>query len=297
MKTLVTGSSGVFGPYLVRELVSHGHEVVLFSRRKPTEEFSGLEWIPGDINNVSDCINAIEGRGFDAIHNLAAMADPTDIPPFKGYDDPALFPRVMQTNIIGLYNMLEVANRSGVNIFINTGTNCVLGHGYRSKNREPIELKYLPIDEDHPSQVEDSYSLSKIIGEMILEKYSRVSGMRCYSLRPASIFNEKQRVEWVNKKWPTGGWDEWLFAWTASEDLANAHRLLMEQAYSIIPYGCYYCMNNDTNASEPTKDIINKYRPDLISLIKEPLVGRASLFSSKRLKAVVGWEPKLLLKG
>ena len=55
-------------------------------------------------------------------------------------------------------------------------------------------------------------------------------------------------------------------------------------------------MNDDTNASDPTMDVINKYRPELIPVIREPLIGRTALFSSKRLKAVVGWEPKFLLK-
>jgi hypothetical protein len=40
-------------------------------------------------------------------------------------------------------------------------------------------------------------------------------------------------------------------------------------------------------------DIIEKYRPDLIPLIRIPLVGHAALFSNNRLKAVCGWRPKM----
>ena len=82
-----------------------------------------------------------------------------------------------------------------------------------------------------------------------------------------------------------------MFPWIASEDLANAHRLLMEKAGEIVNYGAYYCQNDDTTLLEPTMDVIKKYRPDLVPLIKEPLDGHTSLLSNKRLKAVVGWKP------
>ncbi|MCL2056428.1 MAG: NAD(P)-dependent oxidoreductase [Oscillospiraceae bacterium] len=290
MKTLVTGSTGHFGPGLVRELINRGHEVVLMGTGEPLPEFSALQWVSGNINSAEDCMRAMKGMGFDAVHNAAAMPDPTDIPPFKGHDDPAVFPIGMQTNIIGLYNMLEAARRCGVEIFVNTGSNCALGHGYRITDR-PFELKYLPIDEDHPSDAEDSYSLSKLLGESLLEKYSRVYGMRCYSLRPAVILNAECRKRWKAETAPTAEWDEWLMAWTSGEDLASAHCMLMEQARSIVPFGCYYCINDDTVKTEPTMDIIKTYRPDLIPLIREPLPGHTSLFSSKRLKAAIGWEP------
>ncbi|MCL2527518.1 MAG: NAD(P)-dependent oxidoreductase [Defluviitaleaceae bacterium] len=291
MKTLVTGSTGRFGPHLVRELLSHGHEVSLFSRSKPREEFKCLEWIQGSINNIEDCLQAMKGRNFDAIHNLAALADPTDSPGMDGYNDPSFFPLTMQTNIMGLYNMLQAALRNDIGIFVHTGSNCVLGHGYRITNR-PYEIKYLPIDEEHPFDTEDSYSFSKVIGEQMLELYSKVYGMRCYSLRSVSITD----AELIKKNGgksvePTTAWDDWLYAWVDPRDLASAHRLLMEKAHSIVPFGCYYCLGDDTGTTMPTMDIIKAYRPDLIPLIREPLEGHAPFFSNKRLKAVVGWQP------
>ena len=294
MKTLLTGISGKFGPYLVREMISHGHEAVLFDLKKPSDEFKDLEWICGDLNRVEDCIAALRGRGFDAIHNAAAMADPTDmpgIPGMKGYNDPAFFPLGMQTNIIGLYNMLQAAVRSGVGIFVNTGSNCVLGHGYRISGR-PFGIHYLPFDEDHPTDVEDSYSYSKLVGEQLLESYTKAYGMRCYALRASSILDDGDRAALKAGPKRVGEWDEWLFVWTSPKDLATAHRLLMEQANDIVPFGAYFCNNDDTYAPEPTMDIIRRFRPDLIPLIREPLEGRATLFSSKRLKAAVGWKPK-----
>ena len=291
MKTLVTGATGRFAPHLVRDLVEHGHEVVLFSRKKPSGEFKDLEWFNGDINKFEDCYSAINKKGFDAIHNAAAKPSPTDMPGGQEWGDFAAFPMTMQTNIMGLYNMLQASIRSDVGIFVHTGSNCALGHGYRITER-PFEIKYLPIDECHPTDGEDSYSFSKLVGEQLMESYAKVYGIRCYSLRSAGIVDAVRRDGIKAGLKPIEAWSEWMFPWIASEDLAAAHRLLMEQATSITPFGAYYCNNDDTTLAEPTMDVLKKFRPDLIPLIREPLEGHATLFSNKRLKAVVGWKPE-----
>jgi nucleoside-diphosphate-sugar epimerase len=291
MKTLVTGATGRFAPHLIRDLIGHGHEVVLFCRKQPADEFKDLEWFKGDINKFEDCYKAVNKKGFDAIHNAAAKPYPTDMPGRPEWDDFSAFPLTMQTNIMGLYNLLQAAIRSDIGIFVHTGSNCALGHGYRISGR-PFEIKYLPIDEDHPSDAEDSYSFSKLVGEQLMESYYKVYGIRCYSLRSAGITNSQRRIAMKEKLAPTGGWSEWMFPWIASEDLALAHRLLMEKAGSIVGFGAYYCNNDDTMLMEPTMEIVEKFRPDLLPLIKEPLEGHATLFSNKRLKAVVDWEPR-----
>ncbi|MCL2069262.1 MAG: NAD(P)-dependent oxidoreductase, partial [Oscillospiraceae bacterium] len=163
MKVLVTGVSGRFGPHLVRELTVHGHEAVLFGRTQPGDEFRDLEWVRGDLHNVEDCYNALYKKGFDAIQNAAARPGPNDMPGRPTRDDFAAFPLTMHTNIMGLYNLLQAAIRSDVGIFVHTGSNCALGHGFRISGR-PFEVKYLPIDECHPTDVEDSYSFSKLVG-------------------------------------------------------------------------------------------------------------------------------------
>jgi nucleoside-diphosphate-sugar epimerase len=272
-------------------LINHGHEVVLFSRKKPIKEFCELEWFEGDINSVEDCFKAVNKKGFDAIHSLAAKTSPTDQPGNPMRDDVTAFPLAMQTNIMGLYNLLQAAIRNDIGTFVQTGSNCVLGHGFRISNR-PLEIKYFPIDEWHPTDVEDSYSFSKLAGEKLMESYANTYGIRCYSLRSAGIVDAGVRDYIKNNTKPTNEWSEWMFSWIASEDLASAHRLLMEKANSIVSFGAYYCNNDDTTLHEPTMDIIKKFRPDLIPLIREPLDGHAALFSNKLLKSVVGWKPE-----
>jgi nucleoside-diphosphate-sugar epimerase len=290
MKVMVTGCSGRLGPYVVKDLEQAGHEVILFSRRQPAEAFRHLTWIQGDINSFEDCVRAMQG-GIEAVQHIAALAEPTDHPLVAQDLGRSVFDfgfdLTMKTNIIGLYYLLHAAMKQDVGTFVMTGSNCALGHGYRL-SEIPFPIRSLPIDEEHPSDVEDSYSYSKLAGEQLMALYTKSYGMRTYSLRSAGICDEEQRVQIARQARPAEAWDSWMWPWIGSEDLASAHRLLMEKANLIESHGVYFCNNDDTVALEPTRELVEKFRPDLLPLAAD-LKGHESLISNRRLKEAVGW--------
>lgn len=110
MKVLVTGASGKLGPFVTRDLINAGHEVALFSRRPPVEEFSHLPLTLGDINNFEDCKKAVRG-GIEAIHHLAAQPWPTDHPKMREEAEKLgiSFDATIRSNILGLYYLLMTA--------------------------------------------------------------------------------------------------------------------------------------------------------------------------------------------
>ncbi len=291
MTVLVTGSSGRLGPFVIRDLLNAGHEVVLFSRKPVLPEFSRLPLILGDINNFADCQKAVAG-GIDAIQHLAAQPWPVDHPRERA--DAAQqgipFDMTMRSNIIGTYYLLQAALQKNIEIFVMTGSNCALGHGYRISQR-PFPFRYLPVDEQHPSDVEDSYSYSKLAGEELLASYTRAYGMRTYSLRAAGICDEERRRGIARNARPETGWNDWLWCWVGSEDVASAHRLLMERARDIEPHGAYFCNGDDTTALEPSIELVRCFKPELAPLVKD-LPGHSSFLSNQRLKDVVGWQHK-----
>ncbi|MCU0522464.1 MAG: NAD(P)-dependent oxidoreductase, partial [Anaerolineae bacterium] len=200
------------------------------------------------------------------------------------------FDQTMRTNVMGLYYLLQAALQNDIGTFVMTGSNCALGHGYRISDR-PFPFRAIPVDEAHPSDVEDAYSYSKLAGEMLLDSYTRAYGMRTYSLRAAGICNEARRLDMARHAAPAPGWNPWLWAWVGSEDVASAHRLLMEQAGRIEPHGVYFCNADDTTAIEPSLELIRHYRPEYLDLVHE-LPGHTSFLSNRRLKEVVGWQHK-----
>ena len=291
MKVLVTGSSSRLGPHVVAELERAGHELVLFSRRPPGPALSRWPWVQGDITTFEDCLRAVKG-GFDAIQHLAAQSWPTDHPDERKSAEETGMPldTTMRSNIMGVYYLLQAALAEGIGIFVMTGSNCALGHGYRIGDT-PFPFRYLPVNEDHPSAVEDSYSFSKLAGEILLASYTSAYGMRTYAVRAAGICDAARRVEMARRVEPVKAWNPWLWAWVGSEDVASAHRLLMEKAHEIEPHGVFFCNGDDTTALEPTRELIERFNPSLLPLVKD-LEGHASLLSNQRLRQAVGWEPQ-----
>ncbi len=139
--------------------------------------------------------------------------------------------------------------------------------------------------------MEDSYSYSKLAGEILLESFSSAYGMRTHTLRSAGICNEECRRNAAKNAGPVTGWSSWMWPWVGSEDIAAAHRLLMEKAHSIAPNGVYFCNADDTMALEPSREIVERFNPELLPLIKD-LKGHDSFMSNRKLKETVGWEHK-----
>jgi UDP-glucose 4-epimerase len=288
MKVLVTGSSGRLAPFVIQDLLNAGHEVALFSRRPPVDEFAHLPLVLGDINCFEDCQLAVKG-GIEAIQHLAAQPYPVDHPDERKNSGEKGIPQdaTMRSNILGLYNMLQAALQVGVKTFVMTGSNCAFGHGYRISQR-PFPFRYLPLDEQHPSDVEDSYSYTKLAGEELLASFTRAYGMRTYAVRAAWIIDETMRRQVAQSAAPALAWEDWLWAWVGSEDVASAHRLLMERAAEIDPHGVFNCAGPDTLALEPSLELVERFRPDLLPRVRD-LDGHASFFSSQKLQETTGW--------
>jgi nucleoside-diphosphate-sugar epimerase len=291
MKVLVTGVSGRLGPFVVRELEQAGHELVMTSRREPLPEIAHWPWIQGDIRNFDDCLKAVKGQGIEAIQHLAAQPWPVDHPGQRAQAEERGIPfdATMRSNIMGVYYLLQAALEEEIGIFVMTGSNCALGHGYRISDR-PFPFQYLPVDEVHPSDVEDSYSYSKFVGEELLASYTRAYGMRTYAVRAAGICNEERRRGMAERAvQPVTAWSSWMWAWVGSEDVASAQRLLMEKATEIEAHGAYFCNGDDTSVLEPSRELVARYKPEWLPLVRD-LEGNASFLSNRKLRQVVGWE-------
>lgn len=292
MNVLLTGATGFLGKYILAELLDRGHAVTVFGRRPPEQDVS---WIQGDCGELHDCIAAMQGRGFDAVLHVAALPRPTDTPGTPEYEDLTRAPVCMATNVMGLYNMLSAAQRTGVGIFIQTGSNCVMGHERRISELPP-PWQYLPIDEVHPGDPQDSYSVSKACGEILLKSFGAY-GMRTYALRCGWILDRERRVMVASKRAarPTEDIRQVFNSYIAAEDCAAAHILLLEAAGAgrLLNHDVFYLNADDTLAPEPTMELLERFRPDLIPLLRRPLPGWASFFSNERLKQAAGWAPKL----
>jgi nucleoside-diphosphate-sugar epimerase len=292
MKVLLTGASGRFAEWVVKALRAD-HELVLFSRTPPPADRADLPWIQGDLNNYEDCLRAVEG--VEAIQHLGAVPSPSDHPAERANRERAgqkalPLDATLHTNIMGTYYLLQAAVHADVETIVMAGSNCAFGHGYRISKR-PFPFQYLPLDEEHSSDVEDSYSYSKLAGEELMASYTRAYGIRTYVTRPAGICPPRRRQEIAAAAAPAQSWTDWMWGYVPSEDLAEMHRIIMERAMSLATHRVYVANGRDTTALEPTLELIERFRADLLPLATE-ITGHQPFFSTARARRELDWEPR-----
>jgi len=290
MKVLITGASGRFAESMVKALRGRC-DLVLFSRRPLPADRAGLPWVQGDLTSFDDCCRAVEGVDF--IQHLGAQPWPTDHPQeIQGREQrglPAIpFDATMRSNIMGTYYLLQAAVQAGVKGMVMTGSNCAFGHGYRI-SQNPFPIRYLPLDEDHPSAVEDSYSYSKLAGEELLASFSRAYGLRTYVTRPAGICPPERLRRMAETAAPVTAWNEWLWGYVASEDLAELQRLIMDRAEALPLHSVYVANGLDSTCLEPSQEIVARFRPDLLPVTH--LSGHQAFFSTAKAQRELGWIP------
>lgn len=288
MKVLVTGASGRLARFVLRELLER-YDVVLTSRHRPADEFADLPWIQADLTRFADCQRVVQG--VDAIQHVGAQPEPTDHPDlrdrFAAQGIP--FDETIKTNVLGTYYLMQAAVEARVKTVVMTGSNCVLGHGFRI-SQTPFPVQYFPIDEQHPVYPEDSYSFSKGAGESLLATYSRAYGIRTYVVRPAGIRTDEQRREMARTASMATAWDPWMWSWVGSEDVALAQRLLLDAAADLPMHDVYFVNADDTHALEQSADLIERFQPALRSW-SDRLVGHQAFIRCDKIKRQLGWQP------
>lgn len=167
MKIAVIGGAGYIGSHTVRELLDRGHQVAVFdnlSSGHRTNLFAEAQFWHGDIL-LPDQLRAFfaEVKPEGVVH-LAA---------FKAAGESMLKPEKYSTNnIAGSLNILNAATEAGVKYFVFSSSAATYG-----------APKYLPMDENHPTEPENYYGYTKLAIEQYLKWYDQLKGLRYAALR------------------------------------------------------------------------------------------------------------------
>lgn len=122
MKAFVTGSTGLLGGNLVKELVAEGYEVVALVRseakaRKVLGNLPGVRFVIGDMQDVAAF--APELQGCDLLFHTAAY--------FREYYQPGdHWPEMERINVKGTLDLLQAAHQAGVKKLIDTSSSGVI---------------------------------------------------------------------------------------------------------------------------------------------------------------------------
>ncbi len=180
MKLTVFGGGGFIGSAISDRLLEDGHALRIVERPRvaPYRNFKAgevVEWVTGDFSSTYDVANAIEG--VDGVFHLISTTLP------KNSNDDPIYD--VQSNLVATLQLLNAMVAGNVRriVFISSG-----GTVYGAP-------KYLPVDENHPTEPQVSYGITKLAIEKYLLMYGRLYGIRPTILRVANPYGERQRVE------------------------------------------------------------------------------------------------------
>lgn len=272
-KVLVTGSDGHIGQFTVEELQSNGYQVT------PADKFPKRNWGTQivDFEDLGQVVGVMHGH--DAVIHLAAIPTPTrhtaDV--------------VFRNNVISTFNVLEAATILGINNVVMASSLSALGYAYYHRHFEPMTI---PIDEEHPLLSQDSYGLSKMIGEELAEGFvRRTPDMSLVSLRFTWVIGENARQFVVKLRDKTDNYEPYGAFWTYVDvrDAALACRLSME--YATAGHEAFYISAPNIYRKEPIRDLLKACYPDDYP-IADHITGDTSPVDCSKAERLLGWQAR-----
>lgn len=269
MKVVVTGGSGLAGRHVVEDLVAHGYDVLSVDRIAPLDPTTPYRLADvTDLGHVYGCL-----LDADAAVHLGAIPRP-------GFDPNEV---LFRTNMMGTYNVLEVAANLGITRVILASSMSVLGYPFYYR---PFAPSYVPIDENHPLQPQDPYGLTKRLGEELAQGFARHTKMTIVSLRYVWIHTQNSFKEQLVplQDDPAAGAAH-LWSYIDARDAAQATRRAIEADLS--GHHPFFIAAPNTFMKMPTVDLMRDFYPD--TPLRSGLNGNESLLNSRRAEELLGF--------
>jgi nucleoside-diphosphate-sugar epimerase len=205
---LITGAAGRIGRSLADQLQDR-YDLRLHYNQSPIENPPVTDVMQADISQFDQVLSLM--HGIDAVVHMAGE-------PSVG----AAWESVHESNIVGAYNVIEAARRSGVGKFIFASTNHVMGMYDRDAQ--------WPIYASQPVRPDSLYGVSKAFGENLGRHYADQFGMSVINLRIGWFLPEPR--------------DEiGLWMWLSPRDCAQVVWRAIE---SDRRFGTYYAISRNT---------------------------------------------------
>jgi UDP-glucose 4-epimerase len=176
MKILVTGGAGYIGSIAVKYLIQKKHEVIVvdnLSKGKkellpPNIKFYQLDCAKEEIETL---FKDHEEKPFDAVIHFAG---------YKAVEESMENAPKYSDNIKGITNVLNCMVKYKVKKIVFSSSAAVYG-----------EPKYVPIDENHPTNPVSYYGYTKLCAENIIDWYSKIHQIKFVCLRYFNVAGDE----------------------------------------------------------------------------------------------------------
>jgi nucleoside-diphosphate-sugar epimerase len=291
MNVVVTGASGLIGRHLAAELDAHKHAVVCVDR-VPAASSPG-RFVKADLNDIEQLECAL--RGSDAIVHLARIPFPYTS---DGYDAITRTWRKpdhngdadrFNLNLAMTYNTLSAARAAGVRRIVIGSSFAVYGLYYPSR---PLLPEYLPIDELHSRKPDDSYGLTKLLGEQLADAYASDRETQIASLRFPGVSRESLHSISERQKNPMARGIGGLWTYIDARDAAAACRLAMEADFG--GHEAFNICAPRTFMKTPTDELLLRYLAE-VPCSRKGFDACWAGYDSSKAQRMLGFEARYLL--
>lgn len=280
---LVTGSNGNVGTAVVEDLLAQGYRTVgLDQAREPAGDPD--EYWTADLLDYGEVRAALDDVAPDAVIHLGTAPSPRGLPNHTTYE----------SNVVTTYHVLEAAAAEGVECVAIASSLNVMGAIFQDA---PIEVEYLPVDEDHPLTPRDAYALGKRTIELQADGFARRRGppTKIATLRLPLVASEtvmRDQFAARDRTLEAIDDDSWavreeLFSYVARPDAARAFRRALEADFS--GYESLFVSAADTTMDTPSPRIVAESYPDATD---RGVDGHETLIDTTRAERVLDWTPE-----
>jgi nucleoside-diphosphate-sugar epimerase len=279
MRIGVTGAEGKVGQALVQELLEHQYVVRAITLHPWVE--SPTENVIADVTQYEQVYEAFVGC--DAIIHLAGLT----------YPIPDQDSRVFHTNTTGLFNVELAAGNLNIQKVVVASSDCVLGVTFSHQKTEPV---YFPIDELHPTTPDNSYGLSKLVGEQVSDGMAKRFNMSIVSLRISAVFDTAiYQSDWFidDLNNPERGVTDNLWSYVDLRDCARAFRLAIEA--DVTGHEIIHITARDTRAIVPSMELIATFFPHIVP--SRHIEGNATVHDCSKAVRLLGFVPEYSWRG
>ncbi|MGJ7922285.1 NAD-dependent epimerase/dehydratase family protein [Neobacillus sp. LXY-4] len=272
MKVVITGAAGKIGRWTVRTILEAGHDVTA-SDRKLREESASKKFIQAELRDYGQVIQLL--MGCDAVVHLANI--PTDI----RNTSQAIF----ENNMLVNFNILEACKDLKIQKLVWASSETVLGYPFVQE-----QLSYLPVDEEHPTNVRSSYAMVKLLTEQLSGMFHKLTKTEVVALRFANCYEPDEyekipRMHWTETEKDIQKQNAW--AYCDVRDAARACLLALEKKN--LGNQVFHITAPDTIMPDLSQDLAKKYFPKVT--LKRDVNGHETLMAIDKAKEILGYEP------